>query len=96
MAEEVKKAKKPRASKKSAQGESVPQEAVEMAAVAEETAVKKAAVAEETAVEKAAVAEETKKKAPAKRTRKKAVEAQPEVVKEVAVEMEKAPAAALL
>ena len=58
-------AKKPRAAKKSAQGESVPQEAVEVAAVAEETAVK-------TAVEKAAVAEETKKKAPAKRTRKKA------------------------
>lgn len=61
MAEEVKKAKKPRATKKSAQGENVPQEAVEVAAVAEEAVV-----------ETAAVAEETKNKAPAKRARKKA------------------------
>ncbi len=86
--EEVKKAKKPRATKKSAQGESVPQEAVEVAAVAEETAVK-------TAVEKAAVAEQTKKKAPAKRTRKKAeTAAKTEEVEPIKSETEQQPAAA--
>ena len=88
MAEEVKKAKKPRAAKKSAQGENVPQEAVEVAAVAEETAVK-------TAVEKAAVAEETKKKAPAKRTRKKAETAvKTEETESIKTEAEQQPEAA--
>ena len=84
MAEEVKKAKKPRASKKSAQGESVPQEAVEVAAVAEETVVKKAAVAEE-----------AKKKVPAKRTRKKAeIAVKTEEAEPIKVEAEQQPAAA--
>ncbi|MBQ2740368.1 MAG: restriction endonuclease [Clostridia bacterium] len=86
MAEEVKKTRKPRAPKKA-------DAAAEVAVAVAETVEPKTT---------AAAQEETKKKAPAKRARKKAVEAQPEVVNEAqretveqgVAETENAPAAA--
>ena len=80
MAEEVKKARKPRAPKKA-------DAAAEVAVAVAEAAVEPKATA--------AAQEETKKKAPAKRARKKAAEVvQPEVVEPVATENADTPAAA--